>query len=607
MPGINIVIKRADELSDTPDKAKLPLENMMHGKDYRITKLIQDDRIFAASTGYPTYPIQRIPIPSGMILFEGYSYNTQNDELIANLKSLADVLPKSTKTNLMIKDFILSHDGDYVCIIINNNLKKFWCFNDVLGRLPMYLFQNSEMIILSREIKFILQLANLVEQDKFGIAEILIFGFVLGTSTLVKNVNRVLAGSMITIDLSSMKSTQQIVYQINFEEFQNYQYDSIEKEADKLAEYLLSACKNLYQSFPDKKFMLSLSGGLDSRTVLAGLLAAGASVKTYTFQDKQMASAGNDAFYAEQIAQAFCVDWQLFDRPDLNLDQMKKLSWITDGMNWPKMAFILPIFTQLSALYGTGFIHTTGQFGWLLPQNLPSGIVSSDAFLRFILNRNGYISVKTASLLTSLPATDIIHNIKRKIDGYPEENYANKISHFAFYENMINLNFQAENRNRVYFWHTCPYNSLKYILHALKMPNEYKNNKRLYRMMIENINPLCTQVGYASFDRTESFVSFIDAYKIKIWDYFSSIYDRSPELFRKIIKYRKRFKAGYYPDSTELGLTKKLFSQYDQNVFCIDRDLVRGIVAKGSKKQYHNLINVLLYDAVKEDYKANSR
>ena len=93
--------------------------------------------------------------------------------------------------------------------------------------------------------------------------------------------------------------------------------------------------------------MVSLSGGLDSRAVAAGLRREEIPFTAATFLNSQQTNAA-DVRVASRVAEALGVEWQLFHpRPPQGKDLVQLLD-LKSGANNLRMSFILPFFHQLT-------------------------------------------------------------------------------------------------------------------------------------------------------------------------------------------------------------------------------------------------------------------
>ena len=72
----------------------------------------------------------------------------------------------------MIRDLVRSADGDFIILVLNPDANKLLVFNDYTGRLPVYYYNNPDVFILGREIKFLLNvIPNGLSLNKLSIVE----------------------------------------------------------------------------------------------------------------------------------------------------------------------------------------------------------------------------------------------------------------------------------------------------------------------------------------------------------------------------------------------------------------------------------------------------
>lgn len=85
--------------------------------------------------------------------------------------------------------------------------------------------------------------------------------------------------------------------------------------------------------------------------------------------------------------------------------------------------------------------------------------------------------------------------------GFPENDLNQKYVHFTVFEKNYKLYFEAEDRNRFYFWSTSPFYSIKFFEYAIAIPDCYKEHLDLYRMFLERLDKNCLEVSYANWPR----------------------------------------------------------------------------------------------------------
>lgn len=501
MPGISLIsaIPGIDPyLGANLERA---LSTLLHGDSYSCKRLYHDQQLSIFSTGYPEYPIVTLEVGEYFAAWEGYDYTSDRSETKRKLNNFIENF-KPERAVDSFDQLISGCDGDYIVYLLDKKRKILWVANDPLGRLPLYIDNEDRLFCISREIKFIAGCRADYRYDRLSMTEMLLFGYTLGPSTLIEGISRVDAGELLICDLTTNTVTRTRLKQINLDELLDDQTGNMATISLELAARFQNACRNISRCFPSQTKVISLSGGFDSRCVLAGMKKEGGNVHSFTFDDLSTETRGRDSAYAKKVSELFSVPWSLVEKPADDPREMDRLLWIKDGMNNCLMAFLLPIFRKLLQDFPSGIIHLTGDNGdrSLDPQGAPVTFRSNANLVQFIIARHSRMSLSAITRLLGVTTEEIADNVARKISRYPEKNLQHRYQHFIFAERLCNLNFQAEDRNRTYFWHVTPFSSYPYFTMAMSTADSFKVNWKLYESFMRNLDNRCLQVGYANWN-----------------------------------------------------------------------------------------------------------
>ncbi len=540
MPGLNIVACRGINRARTMiEDGTAIMKHMRHSEDYRETVLIADAGLVVGAAAYETYPILSVSDSSADAILEGAIYDSKEGETGPLLTDFARSLCGASDAREVARRWVRSHDGDFVVVVHDKRARRLLVMNDALGRLPLYLYQDDEQVILSRETKFITAFLGRFAYDRHSIAETLIFGYTVGAGTLIEGVRRVDPGTLLCIDLRSARVEETRTYQLNLDELQQRGSRGIAKNAKEMSDRFKQACSHIASRFRGYEAVVSLSGGFDSRCVLAGMRETGIGLSSFTYKDSVTATRGRDSVYAEQVARSFAVPWTLVDYPGLASGEMDHLLWAKDGLNYAGMAFILPIHRDIGRRYGQRVLHMTGDNGdrTLDPQCPPVSFRSRDHLYKYIIDRNTRIEVGDAAEICGLKEQDVGEKIVGKLREYPEADYRNIYRHFIIAERLFNWNFQAEDRNRLYMWHATPFSSLPYFEYAMGVPDSEKQYWRITEEFLRQLDPKCLTVNYANW------AAPITSYK-RYWNPMKRIvYENLPARLRILVRDRTLYRS----------------------------------------------------------------
>ncbi|MCP4700930.1 MAG: hypothetical protein GY862_29355 [Gammaproteobacteria bacterium] len=460
------------------------LESLCHTEEYKREIVFHSKHCLLGLTKYEAYPFLAAETESHLFYIEGKIYAKDKDTAVGELSVLTEALFKRTAAKEPMREWLLNTDGDFVIVIIQKKSRQVVIFNDALGRLPLYYHHAHGKLLVSREMRF---LAKLIDKktdkktdekifDRMAIANYLLFGYLLGERSLLAGCRRLPPAGLIHIDGSEI--TVDTVYRHNFDSRENAKF-GVRENAAKLEELFLEACKS--RIGPADKPVVSMSGGLDARSVAAGLSKAGISFSGVSFLDAGN-EAARDVAVARQIAELLNIDFKLFRLDPPQPKDALMLLKMKNGLNYLGMSFILPFFNQIKQTHGDNVTYLTGDGGdFSLRDALPSTKISClDDLADFIISKERVFSPAKVESLTGISRDEIRETVKARLAAYPEQGLLNKYTRFRF-ERCQAFTFEGEDRNRFYFWSAAPFFSVKFFRYALNCPEKMKGGYKLYR------------------------------------------------------------------------------------------------------------------------------
>jgi asparagine synthase (glutamine-hydrolysing) len=464
------------------------LDSMIHFEQYERKILLNEKSYFLGFTAYNEYPITSFENNEFLICLEGRIYNKDDRLLNMELNHLAKYIFEADLNKIIISEWLLNSDGDFVIFILNKKSNRIAIMNDALSRLPLYYYCLNGQFLISREVSFIQNLTNSRKFDRMAIAQILLFSYSLGEKTLLEKINRLGPSSLIRIDFNKSEINIDNLHRFNFGIKKNIN-KSLESNASQLVSLFSEACKNRAE-FNGYKNILSLSGGLDSRSVASGLKRNEIPYYGATFIDFHK-SAEVDVRIAEKVANLFDIEWKLFRLGLPKGKDLLTLLRIKNGLNSLGMSFILPFFEKIKETYGQRILFFTGDGGdkALPDQRAPERIKNVDGLVNSVVFNNQIFSLNKVSALTGIQKDEIIDEIKNYILSYPEQQWDQKYVHFIIYERGFKLNFEGEDRNRFYFWSIAPFFSIPFFKYAMNCPDAQKSKYDLYRNFLLRLSP----------------------------------------------------------------------------------------------------------------------
>ena len=314
----------------------------------------------------------------------------------------------------------------------------------------MFFYQKDQKIYVTRELKTIVKLEGLQDFDRIGIAQYLMIGNPLGKRTLFENVIRLEPQNLVRISLNSLKVELIEINQFNFEN-KIHKSKSLNENAKYLTDLLHETCRKMIEAFPDKTNVLSLSGGLDSRTVGAALKNENIKFESATILDPAKEGV-QDSYYAEIIAKILNSPWQEYKLNYPNGQKAKELIDMCFGGNYLGMTFIIEFYEGLIKKYGRNILYITGETGLDIRNFLPHRDLNTiEDLIQFILDNKTHMPLDQACELVKVSKELVVSDIRNELLRYPENDLKQKFIHFQFLNYNLNWCIHGVERSRMFF------------------------------------------------------------------------------------------------------------------------------------------------------------
>lgn len=222
-------------------------------------------------------------------------------------------------------EIIKSLNGSFVLALWNFKKNALTIANDRYGLRPLYYFWQDQLLIFASEMKSILAIPQVKKEiDSEAVVQFFSFNFVMEDRTLFKQIKILSPASILT--LQNGKPKKESYWTLNLRE-DSKGFDK-KDSLDKVHFLVKQAVKR--QLKDDIPKILSLSGGLDSRTILGAAAQLGYEIPTFTFGIPNCP----DGKLGKEIAQACGMENRFFELSPDFLKKWAKLGvWLTEGMN----------------------------------------------------------------------------------------------------------------------------------------------------------------------------------------------------------------------------------------------------------------------------------
>lgn len=602
MPGLHgLILSKTTKAEDTQAMKRIfeeKLEEMKHYPEYTTKLLFSDTNIMLGFSGYSSYPLEVFESDSYAILIEGSIYNKSLREV---RKRLSNVLPKklsSTDFLASLKRFLLDIDGEFVIVLYNKDTDVCMIFNDALGMLPLYYNLSPNRLLISREVKFIIPFLDKVSLDKIGLAEYLLFRCPLGERTLVKDIYRLPPATLIVADVRNNKSSIKSIISWNLDSKSDLDLD---KETDKLVGIFLTSIRNRHNFYSSRKCtpMISLSGGIDSRAVLAALTRIGVNPLAVTLD---YSGYEREISIARKVAKTFKIKHQIYPvSQQVNVKDMLRFTHLKDGLLYVALYNAHKAWARARNEIKGATVRWAGTGGGeiLAPSILKSDLTSFQELVNFIIDTAPAFNLREASRILGLDKDALIKHFTNHFSSYPEQTLEGKHKHFRRLEKPFKWLFEGIDMNRLWNWSIAtPFLSTHFYKTAIKIPRKAKEFGVLRKNWLIKLDPRCAKITYYNIGIPIIFTDF-PKWMPKILPH--TLY----KIFRKLRSLRKIRSTKKKHEESELEKLRwnvlQLLGQQDFLEKYIDVDQTQEIVAEENNvNKLYTLATILLYMQIVE-------
>jgi asparagine synthase (glutamine-hydrolysing) len=359
---------------------------------------------------------------------EGMIYSEEENSLDEGLREVGNAFVQSKTAPLdALKRFLLKADGEFILLLYNKKSNRILIANDVLGRLPLYYFHDRQILAVARELKFILPFLPKLAFHRLAVMEYVLLGYPFGENTLIEGVGFFPGGSYLIFDLRTGESAKGSYHVLNFVE--RSRALSRATAISGMRRVFLHALERRVRWTEKNKIIVSLSGGLDSRGVLAGLKKLGCNPTAITLRNDEEGT-------ARDVAKAIGTDVHSIEQhvkcSGLEFDN---IVFLKDGLDCgPNIAQVYGTLEGLKDYFGKNMVYYNGVYGGevLRLGHLPKNIRSFNSMVAYLLhsrNPERYSTDKVARKF-GLTREEMAGHLGRHLRAFPEQDIYRKYLQF---------------------------------------------------------------------------------------------------------------------------------------------------------------------------------
>ncbi|PKN73671.1 MAG: hypothetical protein CVU50_02860 [Candidatus Cloacimonetes bacterium HGW-Cloacimonetes-3] len=491
MPGINLLSCKG-EVSEA--LVKLTESSMTAFPHITCEQNSITPQIHTITTTHAGYRVHTHQTGDWHILYENQHENALPAGIAALLNGLGEKPISAEGLQQLRKTHLEGLQGAFLLVAINRKTQHVAFANDSLARLPVYVLHTQGTFALGRDISIVKSAAPALNLNPLYLALNLIFAYVPGRGSFYDEIDTLKCGTLGVYDIASDKLS--ITNEPNLR-FPEIDYSGKRKERlEELTDSFHEATQHI--SSKDEN-ILALSGGFDSRAVIASLQMQNIPYEAVTYKDAEN-TASDDVTIATKIAQAVKCKHRIITMPMESVNHYHKLFAIKAGINYLGVAFFLQFLETVHKQYPEGINMITGDGGdKVMPSLLPKQRLSSGRmFLDYLYANNAIIPVQTAADLFGLKTADIDDYLLKLAEAYPGKDYSTKYKCFILAERGGRWLFEGEDRNRAYLNSETPFYDYRFYRKAMQIPDEWKQNRLFYRQFLAAIAPALSNIRLAN-------------------------------------------------------------------------------------------------------------
>lgn len=495
MPGFTLLWAPDGDRENLLHEFERCINETQAGENEEAAVLWREGPALLGCTAYAEYPRYSDDGAVWRVYFEGRVHNRERSEALGDLQGrLEALLDGKDGARSRLANWLLDADGEFVVILLHQPTQRLFVLNDVFARLPVYWCATERTLVLSRNIRPVRRLAGAREYDRLSMAHYLLWGYYTQPETYLKGVARLEPASLLRVDLRDGSRALDTLHIFNFDEKQQPEL-SVKDNATELATLFVESCRN--RAAPDATNLLSLSGGLDSRTVAAGLHRSAATFRTSSFIDFERARTF-DFEVAGQLAALFRVPRAVFElKPPTGADALRALR-LKNGFNYFGTSFLMQYFEALRTEYGAGIRYFSGNGGDRMAQYFRPNIdfQQIEQVVQYLVNRRRLFTLDEIGAITRTDRQEILDSVVELLRSFPERDLNQKFIHAELYGDGLSRHLEGEDRIRSFFWTASPFWSVPFFRHIMRIPDRQKRMFGLYKRFLECLSPAAAAIVY---------------------------------------------------------------------------------------------------------------
>ncbi len=429
------------------------------------------------------YPVESIKTPNALIYLEGRVYGDGRVSLMQRVLDLETEARDDATLASRLRACADSGDGDFAIVRLGRADGRLGVVGDRFARLPVYYHVSHDRVVVSRDQDFVLAQVLEPAVDRTALAQLLLFGYPLRSRTLTDGIHRLLPGDVLLVSSRGCNA-----FPPPRSPFRRDPRAQPAASASALRDAFVAACRDRHLDAHDH--VLSLSGGIDSRTAGAGMRAAFGKFSAVTFFAPGSSHA-DERDVAAGVARALGVEWRAYQLDYTDSVCIDGIVRSKLGLNPVDVAFGLDYVRRLRSDYAQPVALWTGEGAdkLLCEHRAIPRRPTIDRLARFVVEKNAILDPARVRALTGVHEDELLDSIRTALlaagDIEPDDAYV----HFLLAERVVRWHVEGEDRHRAAVWPIAPFFAREFFDLARAIPGPHKRGRRVYRAFLTALAP----------------------------------------------------------------------------------------------------------------------
>lgn len=395
------------------------------------------------------------------------------------------------------KDFVKRLNGSFLLVIGDIENKEVIIISDRFGTRPLYYSRKEGSILFASEVKAILKDRSFVKKmDYEALGNFFVFGEILGDRTFFEGVKVLPNASILTWTKNGISISK--YWDLTYRGGEKL--EDVDSMVDELVEKFMNAVSNHLKE--PYRYTVSLSGGLDSRSVLS------AASQTKKCQDVTAFTFGmpscDDIRIARTVANKLNIRHRAIEYdPSFLTKYFDEVVHLNDGMDYIAVCYLPYVSVNVrnfADVYLQGFALDLLLGGSFLDSRLFR--VKTDAELAGLLYSKKILFPE--NLLSSLLTEECFQKIKGKalkslLTALKEsrgKTFADKADYFSIVNHVRRRTLMGSVINRNYVEEGMPTLDNEFIEVISKIPANLRFNHKIYVKFLRKVAPKTVTIPY---------------------------------------------------------------------------------------------------------------